>query len=295
MTLPVWLRRSLVGAACVVHAQAGDLSILLPLYSYPNWYAGSAAYLWDDVAAAAATVPITAIINVNNGPDGGPPNSDYVQGLTDLRNGGVSMVGYVFTKYGDTTQRSLAAIKADIDLWETQFSAHGIGGIFLDEVSNDPAKVAYYKSIYDYIQTKPHLTRVITNPGINTPEAYLTAPTADTTVIYENRTGWSSYVPDAYVANYSRNRFSALCLEIPTTAAMRTAVDLAHQRNVGYLYVTDDTPGVNGFGNPFDSLPSYWAVDVSYLASIPEPSAWLLLCIGIVGCALAPGRRMRRG
>ena len=36
--------------------RAVDMQILLPLYSYPNWYAGAAAYQWDDVAAAASQV-----------------------------------------------------------------------------------------------------------------------------------------------------------------------------------------------------------------------------------------------
>ncbi|MBD2202462.1 VCBS repeat-containing protein [Calothrix sp. FACHB-1219] len=48
---------------------ASNLNILLPLYAYPNWY--SSSYLWDDVAAANAKVPITAIINPNHGPQTG--------------------------------------------------------------------------------------------------------------------------------------------------------------------------------------------------------------------------------
>ncbi len=273
------MRRILAFTALATALHAGDMSILLPLYSYPNWYAGSSAYLWDDVAAAAPTVPITAIINVNNGPGGAGPNSDYQRGLADLQAGGVSMVGYVFTKYGNTALRPLAAIKADIDLWETQFSSAGIGGIFLDEVSNDLAKVAYYKSIYDYIKTKPHLTKVIANPGINTPESYISTPTADTTVIFESDTGWPAYVPDSYVANYTRNHFAALDLGVGTAAQMQQAVNLAHARNAGYIYVTNDSPA--GGANPFDTLPSYWAQEVAYVASVPEPGAAALAFLGL--------------
>lgn len=280
------MRRILAFTALATAVHAGDMSILLPLYSYPNWYAGPSAYLWDDVAAAASTVPITAIINVNNGPGGAGPNSDYQHGLADLRAGGVRMVGYVFTKYGDTALRPLAAIKADIDLWETQFSSAGIGGIFLDEVSNDPAKVAYYQGIYDYILTKPHLTKVIANPGINTPEAYISAPTANTTVIFENETGWPAYVPDSYVANYPRDRFAVLDLAVGTAGQMRQAVDLAHARNAGSIYVTDDSAAVDG--NPFDTLPSYWTQEVAYVASVPEPGTATLAFLGL---ALALKRR----
>ena len=66
-----------------------SLEILLPLYSYPNWWE-PAKYIWDDVAAANKQVPITAIINPDSGPGGCPPNSDYQRGIADLRAGGVT-------------------------------------------------------------------------------------------------------------------------------------------------------------------------------------------------------------
>lgn len=64
-----------------------------------------------------------------------------------------------------------------------------------------------------------------------------------------------------------------LDLGISTVDQMKQAIDLAYQRNVGYVYVTDDSPA--GGANPFDSLPSYWTQEVTYVASVPEPgSAW---------------------
>ena len=266
-------------SALVSRAGASDLQILYPLYSYPNWY-DPANYIWDDVAAAAHTVPITAIINPNNGPDGGAPNDDYVHGMADLAAGGVTMIGYVHTSYGNTTARPLADIEKDIDLYSADYS--GVSGIFLDEVSSDPALISYYKQIYDYIHAKPNLTKVFANPGTNTPEGYVTQ-TAETTVIFENTGGWSSYVPDSYVATDPKSKFASLMLNVPTVQQMKSSIDLAVARNVGFVFVTDDiTP------NPFDTLPSYWNAEVAYIASVPEPSA---AALGGVGALLLIRRR----
>ena len=101
-----------LGALCLLlglgRAPAADVRILVPLYSYPAWYA-PAAYVWDDVAAAAARVPVTAIINPDSGPGGGPPNSDYEHGLAEQRVAGVVLLGYVATGYG---ARPAADVKA---------------------------------------------------------------------------------------------------------------------------------------------------------------------------------------
>lgn len=246
---------ALTGAAC-----SETVDILLPLYAYPSWYAPS-TYLWDDVAAAASQVPITAIVNPANGPGGAPPNSDYEVGLTALRDAGVTLIGYVYTSYGT---RDPAAVKADVDLYAASW---GLGGIFLDEVSSAAADLAYYQPLYDYVRAKPGLDRVVINPGTQVDEGYVSAPASDVAVIFENGSGWSGYTPDPYVASYPDERFAALGYAVADAAAMQHFVDLAVQRNVGYVYVTDDT-----LPNPWDSLPPYWTDEVSYLAShYPAP------------------------
>jgi len=253
---------------------AGDMQILFPLYSYPNWYSPS-SYIWDDIAAANATVPITAIIDPANGPGGSGPNSDYLHGMADLAAGGVKMIGYVSTSYGT---RPLSSIESDIDLWASSFP--GVTGIFLDEESNDPSKLSFYQAIHDYILTKSSLTTIVANPGTNTPESYISAPTANTTVLFENGSGWGGYATDSYVANYPRPDFAAVFYNLSTTAQMQAAVDLAQQRNFGYVFATDATGA-----NPYDTLPSYWTAETSYVASVPEPSsAVLLVMAGMIAC-----------
>ena len=161
------MRNFPLGALCLLlglgRAPAAYVRILVPLYSYPAWYA-PAAYVWDDVAAAAARVPVTAIINPDSGPGGGPPNSDYEHGLAELRAAGVVLLGYVATGYG---ARPAADVKADIDLYDAYFD---VAGIFLDEADNTTNGLAYYADLYAYIHARSNLHEVVVNPGINTAE-----------------------------------------------------------------------------------------------------------------------------
>jgi len=79
---------------------------------------------------------------------------------------------------------------------------------------------------------------------------------------------------------------------LPTVAGMNADLALAVQRNVGYVYVTDqDLP------NPYAQLPSYWDQEVAAIDSIgstPEPSGWILAILGATGCSFAAAIRKRR-
>jgi len=243
----------LLWTLCICDAPGADLRIMIPLYAYPSWYK-PADYIWDDVATAARKVPVTAIINPNSGPDGGSPNSDYVHGLNDLRNGGVTILGYVATGYG---KRDIAAVRAEIDLYDRYYN---INGIFLDEADNTADFISYYTNLYSYIKSRTNLNEVVINPGIGTVEEYSSAPASDTAVIFEIDNGWPAYVPDAYVPRYPPERFCALLYNVSNETIMRHYVDSAVQRNIGYIYVTDDKGA-----NPWDTLPSYWISFVNYV------------------------------
>jgi hypothetical protein len=244
----------------VLSAQAADLRMLVPLYSYPNWY-DPPNYIWDDIAAAATNIPITAIINPNDGPNGGPPNGDYVVGLDTLRSNGVTMLGYVYTSYG---VRPLTNVFPDVDLYDQHFD---IDGIFVDEAASGTNQLDYYQALYDYIKSRTnlHAATVVINPGTTADEGYLTRPACDTAVIFENDTGWPGYTTDTYVANYPSARFAALFYDAPNAGAMRTNIDLAVQRNITFVYSTDD----NG-DNPWDELPTYWLDEVNYVREINQ-------------------------
>ena len=239
-------------------AKGNSLKILLPLYIYPNWYEPD-NYAWSQVVTAAKQVPIVAIINPNNGPDGNPPNQDYARGLEDLKQADVTTIGYVYTQYGD---RPIAEVKRDIDLYYQYFD---VRGIFLDEGASNVAQIDYYQDIYNYIKAKGDRELVIINPGTHTDREYITRPAADTSVIFENYShAWLQYQPDPYVDSNQSEHFASLIHSVPDAVTMKTHLNKAVERNIGYIYITDDSPDSND-GDPWNSLPPYWQEEVDYL------------------------------
>jgi hypothetical protein len=266
------------------------LEILYPLYSYPNWY-DTQTYLWDEIADAADQVDITAIINPSNGPGGsGDPNADYLYGLSDLAAGGVNMMGYVFTDYGN---RPIADVKADIDKYYTDyvFSAGlPFSGVFFDEAASgaDQALEDYYGELYAYAKSYAEFDTVVLNHGINASESY--TQYADINIVYEGSyTNWLDYDPDAYLPDYSADQFGAFVHSTSSASDMENAIDLAVDRGIDNLLITNDM-----LVNPWDTLPEYWDQEIDKIAAVnqvPEPTTFWLMLPVLIG--LYAGRKFR--
>jgi hypothetical protein len=249
--------RPLSGGADIGADEVGQM--LIPLYIYPD--TGSVGSRWDQVISASDQISITAIINPNSGPGGCPPDSAYETGINDLRNAGVTIVGYVDTNYGERDAELY--VKPDVDLYNQCF---GIDGIFFDRVASSAIKISYYEDLYDYVKSKDNLDKVFLNPGTHIDEVYLSLPAGDTAVIFEGYSwDWPGYEPDNYVSTYPAERFAMLVhsvCAIEGADTMRSHIHLAMDRNIGYVYVTDDTPP-----NPWDTLPFFWLDEIEYIAS----------------------------
>jgi len=233
--------------------EKNSLGILVPAYFYPAWW-DSQTNLWDDLALVASDIPIIAIMNPNSGP-GTAQNTDYQTAITTLQQSGGQVIGYVHTSYGE---RDIDTCKQEIDNYYDWYS--DIDGIFFDEMDNNTNDIDYYKSLYNYVLSKEQQAIVIGNPGINTEAEYLSAATG--LVIFENNSGYAAWSPDQWIENYSSDKFAVLLYNIDDENTMKTNIDLAISRNIGWLYLTDDI-----LPNPWDTLPSYWEEEVSYIQS----------------------------
>lgn len=249
---------------------ASATEILVPAYFYPS--SDPNLSFWDEMTAAASQgVGITAIMNPNSGPSNAV-NSDYTTAVNDFRAAGGKVIGYVSTQYG---ARDANAVLADVNAYHNFYA---IDGIFLDEMHNISATLAYYQTLRTSISGINAGYKVFGNVGSNTLEGYTSA--ADVLITFENQTGYASNIPDAWTANYSANHFANLVYNIDIATEMQTIVGLTQNRNVGYIYVTNDSAA-----NPWDTLPSYWSAEVAAVSAVPEPSntALLLAGLGLIG------------
>jgi hypothetical protein len=220
--------------------------ILLPLYIYPSWW-DPALYRWDEVASAAGEAEIWAIINPASGP-GGPPNSDYIRGLSDLRDAGITMLGYVWTAYG---AKPLADVKAEVDIYAEHFQPLGVTGIFFDGVNSSAAWLPYYQELFAYAKDQG-FRWVVLNPGTTIAEEYLAQGVGDVIVIYEdNYANFLGHVFPAYVSRYPPERFAILIWGVPSFSEAQEV--LRRAQGIGFVHCTDDTPP-----NEWDTLPVYW-------------------------------------
>jgi len=232
---------------------SAPLGIMVPAYFYP-----STGGYWISLNSAASRVPLVAIMNPDSGP-GASQDSTYIQALANLHQAGGKVTGYVHTSYG---ARPLSDVQADIDLY---LSFYAVDGFFIDEMTNDENTnhLNYYAAIYQYIKAKGTNYSVTGNPGSNTQEDYITQPTADSLMIFEdNGTNYSSFTPSSWVAKYPAQQFVHLPYDVTTATKMSNYVGLAVSRNAGWIYITDDT-----LPNPYDTLPSYWTNEVNLVQS----------------------------
>jgi len=257
---PLLCRCQLLAAAMLLllapRCLRAELDIVVPAYFYP-----SASSPWNDMTAAADDVAITAIMNPNNGP-GSAKDNNYVAAVNAFRAAGGRVIGYVYTGYG---ARPLATVTADIDRYAVWY---GIDGIFVDEMANTgPAeRLNYYKAIYDHAKSIDPAWEVMGNPGTHTIEQYLTWPTADRLVVFENVSAeYPGYTPSAWNKKYDSSRFVHLLHTEPSAGAMRTRLEQAVVRGVGGVYVTDDV-----MNNPWNTLPSYWQGEVAAVGDIND-------------------------
>jgi hypothetical protein len=225
------------------------VKLLVPAYFYP---AGPGVAAWNKLDAAAARVPVVAIANPNSGP-GAQDDPTYTATLNKAQQAGVTLIGYVSTSYGN---RSLEAVKADIDVWPARYPQ--ISGFFLDEQASGAAKVDHYGEIYDYIKSQHPGYAVYSNPGTVCDSTYLTRPATDTACLFESKHGFAAYIRPAWASMLVPDRTAALAYSVKQADNMRQFLKRAQAQGVGYFYVSD-----RAGADPWNGLPTYWRQEVA--------------------------------
>ena len=96
--------------------------IVYPLYVYPT--AANLAGIYTTVAKSAATVPITVLLNPDNGDQAScPPNADWAAAIALLAAHNVTTIGYVHSSYGS---RPLAEYTKEIQAYTSCWGVSGM-------------------------------------------------------------------------------------------------------------------------------------------------------------------------
>ena len=246
-----WLSKLL---ADELNNQKDDLKILIPLYSYPNWY--NNPYRWQtliDTKKQYPNVEIIAIVNPNNG-QLHTKNSDYTRGIQDLIQAGIKVVGYVFTKYG---ARNTQEIVKDIEAWKTFYKAEGVSGIFFDETSNKADLLDFYTNLSKEARDRG-LPYVILNPGNTTDPSYINTNIADLIVSYENTNEeLTTNPPTQYNSPTDSTKLSLLIYKMKDNS-IKNLISFAREHHFSYIYFTED--GLDK--NPWDSISNYLDAEI---------------------------------
>jgi len=233
-----------------------DLKILIPLYSYPNWY-DKESYIWQkmiDIQQQYPDVEIVAIVNPSNG-HFREKNSDYTRGIQDLINANIKVVGYVYTKYASRTTQEVVD---DIEAWSEFYKEEGVSGIFFDETSISINDLEYYTNLSNEAKVR-ELDFIILNPGITTDQAYIDSGIVDIVVSYENTNRELLTNPPANYNQSSENTKLSLLIYEMEDDTVDDLISFAREHKFSYIYFTED-----GFDdNPWDSLSSYFENEVS--------------------------------
>jgi hypothetical protein len=230
----------------MVREVSGDentYSLLVPLYIYPGCE-------WDSIVNLKSLYPAASILVIAN-PSSGPGASKddtYATYISNMKSGGVLVLGYVSTRYGS---RSESDVESDIDRW---IEWYGIDGIFFDEISTSLDKESYYQNLVSYLKNKGSYMAV-GNPGTydsGTLGDYESI--FDTLVIYDE----SGY-PSSWPSSGDSDKLGALVYGVEAFDGndFHDLLNKAH-----YVYVTDDS-GVN----PWDTVASYLVDEVAAITN----------------------------
>ena len=211
----------------------GD-TILVPLYS------GDPSQFQEilNLQSEYKSVHFSIIVNPNNG-SGNASNSTYSEWINRSESAGITVLGYVFTSYGN---RSLGTILEEVSNYSKWYGVHGI---FFDEVSDNSSAESFYSNVVVQCQALG-VDLTVGNPGDFVPYGFL--PIFNVTVIYENPGYPSLSSLEEYSQNVSKTRLAVIAYGVPFSSSEISSIGTV----AGVEYFSDqDLP------DPYQNLSSY--------------------------------------
>jgi Spherulation-specific family 4 len=181
--------------------------------------------------------------------------------------GRASVIGYVWTDYGEGGPASLASIESQINAWYSYYPGD-IAGIFFDGVSDDVPGTStsnqnFYRTLSSYVHTREGAgAEVVLNFGANPGSEWMlnstAANNANIVVTFEGsydtpgEDPYTAWTQASWEAAYPAHDFAALVYNAPNEAITpqpASACSALASQNIGYVYV----------GTWYDELPSYFS------------------------------------
>src|SRR5947209_3733322 len=242
------------------YAMSGDLTsrlggtttgIYYPLYSLSELPQVLAA------KKASPNVPFNVNINPASGPGSGPSTA-WTNAITQLKNAGAVVTGYVPTAYG--TGRSISNVEGMISSYN-QFYPGMLDGIMFDEVSGSCSQFTFYQTISNYARSLGY-NYIRANPGGSICQAEV--PLFNHIAIFES-SGYpseSTLSSRTYYPQYSKDSVGFGATVHSTSTYDPTWLHMA-VKYLKWVYITDQTEP-----NPYAVFPSYFNQYLTDLSSL---------------------------
>jgi hypothetical protein len=237
---------------------------LIPLYDNAN------AADWTEACSQTNGVGDGSWIIADVAEGQGPGNASVPAWASAIHNcykyGRASVIGYVWTDYGEGGQASISSIENQVKAWYS-FYPGNIAGIFFDGVSDDVpgtsvSNVSFYRTLAAYVHThEGNNDEVVFNFGANPGSDWMLDSTdannADIVVTFEGsydtpgEDPYISWTQAAWERRYPADDFAALVYNAPSAPGTPQPASVCaslQQQNIGYVYV----------GTWYDQLPSYF-------------------------------------
>jgi hypothetical protein len=256
---------SSAAARTVQSVARGGQQELIPLYDNGN--AADWAQACSQVNGSGGGSWIIADVAEGQGPGSArvPAWAQVIDNCYEY--GRASVIGYVWTDYGEGGQASIAAIENQIRDWYS-FYPGGIAGIFFDGVSDDvpgttTSNQSFYRTLAGYVHThEGNNDEVVFNFGANPGSGWMldgsNSGNADIVVTFEGsydtpgENPYTSWTQAAWESDYPADDFAALIYNAPGDAngpQPATACETLATQSIGYVYV----------GTWYDQLPPYFS------------------------------------